>query len=59
MAKDGLDGDEKSYLDPIENLIKGRETLRDKFEKLYRKDPKEAVKRSSLNYALGGLDGQA
>lgn len=59
MAKDGLDGDEKSYLDPIENLIKERETLRDKFEKLYRKDPKEAIKRSSLNYALGGLDGQA
>ena len=59
LAKDGLDENEKTYLFPIEKLMDEKEVLRDKFEKLYKEDPKKACEKFSVNYALGEINGKA
>lgn len=41
LAKAGLSCEEKTYLSCIEKLIDEKETLRDKFEKIYKEDPKK------------------
>lgn len=59
LAKDGLDENEKNYLSSIEKLIDEKETLRDKFEKIYKEDPKKACEQFSVNYVLGDINGKA
>ncbi len=59
LAKDGLDENEKNYLSSIEKLMDEKEVLRDKFEKLYKEDPKKACERFSVNYVLGEINGKA
>lgn len=56
LAYKGLDDKEKIYLEPMKDLIKEKNTLRDKFKDLYDKNPKKAVERFSINYCLGGID---
>ncbi|MDY3005814.1 glutamate-cysteine ligase family protein [Anaerococcus porci] len=56
LASNGLSDDEKSYLDCIKNLVDEKESLRDKFKKIYDEDPKKAVERFSVNYRLGDID---
>ena len=36
-----------------------KEVLRDKFEKLYKENPKKACEKFSINYALGEINGKA
>lgn len=59
LAKDGLSCEEKTYLSCIEKLIDEKETLRDKFEKNYKEDPKKACEKFSVNYVLGDINGKA
>lgn len=59
LAKAGLSCEEKTYLSCIEKLIDEKETLRDKFEKIYKEDPKKACEKFSANYVLGDINGKA
>lgn len=59
LAKAGLSCEEKTYLSCIEKLIDEKETLRDKFEKIYKEDPKKACEQFSVNYVLGDINGKA
>lgn len=59
LSKNALSDEEKSYLICIEKLVDEKETLRDKFEKLYKEDPKKACERFSVNYAIGEFNGKA
>jgi glutamate--cysteine ligase len=51
MAEKGLEGEEE-FLQPIYELMMAKTTLRDKFEILYKEDPKRAVERFSVAYYL-------
>ena len=59
LSKNALSDEEKAYLTCIEKLMDEKETLRDKFEKLYKKDPIKACQEFSVNKAVGEFDGQA
>ena len=59
LAKAGLSCEEKTYLSCIEKLIDEKETLKDKFEKIYKEDPKKACEQFSVNYVLGDINGKA
>lgn len=59
LSKNALSDEEKPYLTCIEKLVDEKETLRDKFEKIYKEDPKKACQKFSVNYAVGEFNGQA
>lgn len=59
LSKNALNDEEKSYLTCIEKLVDEKETLRDKFEKIYKEDPKKACEKFSVNYAVGEFNGKA
>lgn len=59
LSKNALNDEEKSYLTCIEKLVDKKETLRDKFEKIYKEDPKKACEKFSVNYAVGEFNGKA
>ncbi|MDD7306694.1 MAG: glutamate-cysteine ligase family protein [Peptoniphilaceae bacterium] len=50
-AEEGLK-DEKDYLYPLKELMLVKQTLRDKFELLYKQDKKTAIERFSVSYYL-------
>lgn len=52
MAKDGLGGDEKAFLDPLEEILKEEKSPRDIYEELYKKDPKKAIREFSVGSSL-------
>lgn len=54
-AEEGL-GEEKDYLYPLKELMLVKQTLRDKFEILYKQDKKKAVERFSISYYLDKED---